>query len=227
VRKQLFYLNNNNLTAYAWASGNISVVREFQNDLYGQQEFSTYLAANAKVTAYLLVDLIEESFQRDTIPHVLGKARTTLIKRRLGQIFRDTPFRQGMVQGREKTGRKDDQILFSALTNPVLVKPWVDALIEKKVPLAGIFSLPLLSPILFKKFKLESGPLLLVSHQSSGLRQSYMQDGHVIFSRVTPVFDMRPEAVAETVTQELAKTRQFLASTRQLPIGSMINFSII
>jgi hypothetical protein len=227
VRKQLFYLNNNNLTAYTWASGNLSVVQEFQNDIYGQEEFSTYLAANSKVTSYLLIDLIEEAFQRDTIPHVIGNARKTLIKRRIGQIYRDTPFRQGMIQGREKTGRKDDQVLFSALTNPALVKPWVDALIEKNVPLAGVFSLPLLSPILFKKFKLPSGPLLLVTHQSSGLRQSYMQDGSLVFSRITPLFNLDPAAIAETVTQELAKTRQFLASTRQLPIGALINIAII
>ncbi|MGZ5819384.1 MAG: hypothetical protein ACXWJD_11630, partial [Burkholderiaceae bacterium] len=170
---------------------------------------------------------IEESFQRDTMPHVVGNARRTLIKRRIGQIYRDTPFRQGMIQGREKTGRKDDQVLFSALTNPALVKPWVDALIEKNVPLAGIFSLPLLSPILFKKLKLENGPLLLVTHQSSGLRQSYLQDGSLVFSRITPLLNLSSSAVAETVTQELAKTRQFLASTRQLPIGEMINIAII
>jgi hypothetical protein len=227
VRKQLFYLNNNNLTAYTWASGNLSVVQEFQNDLYGQEQFSAYLSANDKVTSYLLIDLIEEAFQRDTIPHVVGNARKTLIKRRIGQIYRDTPFRQGMIQGREKAGRKDDQVLFSALTNPALVKPWTDVLIEKNIPLAGVFSLPLLSPILFKKFKLPSGPLLLVTHQSSGLRQSYMQDGSLVFSRITPLFNLEPTAIAEAVTQELAKTRQFLASTRQLPIGAMINIAVI
>lgn len=227
MRKQFFYLNNNKLTAYAWAGGSLSIVQEFANDIIGQQEFAAYLTVNNNATSYLLVDLIEEAFQRDNVPHVVGNARKTLIKRRIGQIYRDTPFRQGMIQGREKTGRKDDQVLFSALTNPALVKPWVDALIEKSVPLAGVFSLPLLSPILFKKFGLPSGPLLLVTHQSSGLRQSYMQDGSLIFSRITPLFNLDSVAIAETVTQELAKTRQFLASTRQLPIGAMINIAIV
>jgi hypothetical protein len=161
------------------------------------------------------------------MPHVTGNARRTLIRRRISQIYRDTPFRQGTIQGREKTGRKDDQVLFSALTNPSLVKPWVDALVGKNVPLAGIYSLPLLSTILFKKFDLDSGPLLLVTHQSSGLRQSFLQDGNLIFSRVTPLFSMEPSAIAETVTQELAKTRQFLASTRQLPIGALIHIAIV
>ena len=227
MRKQLFYLNNSNVTAYTWTKGSLSIVQEFPNDLFGQEAFSAYLAGNDKATAYILVDLIEESFQRDTLPHVTGSARATLIKRRIGQIYRDTPFRQGMVQGREKTGRKDDQVLFSALTNPVLVKPWVDALVEKNIPLAGIFSLPLLSPVLHKKFKLDSGPLLLVTHQSSGLRQSYLQDGSLVFSRITPLSNQDPAAIADTVTQELAKTRQFLASTRQLPIGAMINIALI
>lgn len=227
MRKQLLYLDNNHLTAYAWAKGSLSVIQEFQNDAAGCEEFSTYLSDKKNIATYLLVDLIEEAFQRDTIPHVLGNARRTLIKRRIGQIYRDTPFRQGMIQGREKSGRKDDQVLFSALTNPDLVKPWVDALIRQRIPLAGIFSLALLSPILFKKINLNSGPLLLVTHQSSGVRQSYLQNGSLIFSRITPVSQLSPDAVAETVTQELAKTRQFLASTRQLPSGAMINIAII
>jgi hypothetical protein len=227
VRKQLLYLTNNQLTAYAWVKGDLCAIREFANDATGWQAFSSYLASQQGIPAYLLVDLIEEAFQRDTIPHVLGKTRATLIKRRLGQIYRDTPYRQGSIQGRDKGGRKDDLVLFSALTNPALPKPWVDAILEQRVPLAGIFSLALLSSVLFKYFGLGSAPLLLATHQSSGLRQSYFQDGTLRFSRLTPLSDLSPDAIAETATLEIGKTRQFLASTRQLPAGALIHIVIL
>ncbi len=227
MRKQLLYLTNNQLTAYVWVKGRLSALQEFSNDAEGWDAFSSYIAARQDSPAYLLVDLIEEAFQRDTIPHVFGKARTTLIKRRLGQFYRDTPFRQGSVQGRDKAGRKDDQVLFSALTNPALPRPWVDAILEQKVPLAGIFSVALLSSVLCKPLGLDDGPLLLITHQSSGLRQTYFQDGTLRFSRLTPLSELNPEALANTVALEIGKTRQFLASTRQLPVGAQIHIVVV
>lgn len=227
MRKQLLYLTNNQLTAYLWDKGSLSDGQGFRNDKEGWQAFTGYLADKQNIPTYLLIDLIEEAFQRDTIPHVLGKARRTLIQRRLGQLYQGTPFRQGSIQGREKDGRKDDQVLFSALTNAALPKPWTAAILAQSVPLAGIFSLALLSPILFKKLGLANGPLLLVTHQSSGLRQSYLQDGTLRFSRLTPLLNSSPDAFADTVAAEIAKTRQFLASTRQLPGGTLINIAIV
>lgn len=227
MRKQFFYLTNNQLSAYAWDKGSLVPIQDFTNTKIGKEEFFRYLENHQNTPAYLLVDLIEEAFQRDTIPHVLGKTRTTLIKRRLSQLYRDTPFRQGTLQGREKEGRRDDQVLFSALTNAALVKPWSDAILEQNVPLAGIFSLALLSAILFKKIGIAKGPALLVTHQASGLRQSYFQDGTLRFSRLTPLPHIEPGVIAETVTLETGKTRQFLASTRQVLAGSQMQIVIL
>jgi hypothetical protein len=227
VRKQLFYLTNHELHAYSWNGKNVLLNDIFENDENGWQRFTDYVAANKNLPAEILVDLIEEDFQRDSIPHTIGRARRALIERKLTQFYRDTPFRHATPQGREKDGRKDDRILFSALTNAELPKPWLNALLKHTVPVIGIYSLALLSQLLFDKLRLGKEPLLLVTHQSSGLRQSYFHDGYLHFSRLTPLLDQAPELLAESLIAESAKTRQFLASTRVLARGTKIQLVVI
>lgn len=235
MRKRLLYLTNDQLAAYEWERGGLTIGhalrlssgQAFPNDEAGWEAFSGHLAASPNIPVYLLADLVEEDFQRDSLPHVLGRARRKLVQRRLGQLYRDTPYRQAAPQGRETEGRKDDRMLFSALTNAGLLKPWLDAILEQRAPLAGIYSPPLLSAALVRKFGIASGHLLLTTHQSGGLRQSYFQGKYLKFSRLTPLTDHSPATVAETVARETAKTRQFLSSTRQLPRNEAMEVVIL
>ncbi|BAN34416.1 hypothetical protein SCD_n00569 [Sulfuricella denitrificans skB26] len=226
-RKQLFYLTNDQLTTYQGEKGNYSAGLSFPNDETGWEAFSRHLAGSQNTPTYLLADLIEEDFQLDSLPHVLGRSRRALIQRRLGQLYRDTPYRQAVQQGREEFGRKDDQMLFSALTNVELLKPWLNALMKQKVPLTGIYSPALLSTTLIKKLDLVSDNLLLVTHQASGLRQSFFQGSALKFSRLTTLPDHNPDTVADTTARETANTQQFLASARLLPRGKTLDAVIL
>ena len=227
MRRQVLYLTNTQLTYSMWQSGHLSSEQRFDNDEAGWQALSTRLALNKHVSTLLLIDLIEEDFQRETIPHVVGKTRATLIERRLQNLYRDTPFRNGARQGREKEGRKDDRMLFSAVTNAPLLKPWIDAILKEKVPLAGIYSVALLSTVMFAKLHAGNGPVLLITHQSGGLRQTYFHDGYLRFSRLTQLPSQEPEVVADVANVEMAKTRQFLANTRMLQRGEQIEIVVM
>ncbi len=223
MRKQLFYLANNQLTARLWQGGKLSEGRTFPNDEAGWKSLSNYLIKHLHTPIFLLMDLVEEDFQRDTIPHVYGGTRKNLIERRLQQLYRDTPFRHASTQGREKTGRKDDRILFNALTNASLIKPWMDTILAQQVPIAGIYSTALLSAGLFKQFQLGNEATLFITHQSAGLRQNFFQDGYLRFSRLTKLYSEIPEDVAEVTRVEVEKTRLFLSNARQLQRGEMLN----
>ena len=227
MRKRLLYLTNIRLTSYLWDGRILSDEAAFENDERGWRMFSDFLADADNLPASLLVDLIEEDFQRDTIPHVLGKARRTLIQRKLGQLYRETPYSHASFQGRDKEGRKDDRFLFSAITNVELPKPWLHALLRHKVPLAGIYSFALLSPLLFDKLEAGNGPTLLLTHQAGGLRQSYFHDGRLRFSRLTPLAEFSLDSFTDVVANETTKTRQFLASTRQLARGERVGIVIV
>jgi hypothetical protein len=227
LAKHLLYLTNNQLSTVIWDKGVLSVAQTFDNYASGYSKFAEYLSSTPKLPTFFLTDLIEEDFQRDSIPHVYGSARKNLIDRRLNSLYRDTPYRNASQQGRDKTGRKDDQMLFSALTNAQLLKPWVDALQNQKIDIAGIYSVALLNPYLFKRLNLGKQASLFVTHQSSGLRQSFFQDGYLRFSRLAPETAWSPESIAETTAIEIGKTRQFLASTRQLARGAPLEIVVV
>nr|WP_315467536.1 hypothetical protein [uncultured Undibacterium sp.] len=227
MAKHLLYLTNTQLSAAIWDKGELSSPQVFDNFATGWSKFADYLKHTTDLPAYFLTDLIEEDFHRESIPHVYGSAHKNLIERRLNALYRDTPYREASRQGREKEGRKDDQMLFSALTNPQLLKPWIDALQAHKIDIAGIYSVALLNPYLSKPLGLGKEASLIVTHQSSGLRQSFFQDGYLRFSRLAPETAWSAAAIADTTALEIGKTRQFLASTRQVARGAELQIVVI
>ncbi|OGQ98445.1 MAG: hypothetical protein A2505_06475 [Deltaproteobacteria bacterium RIFOXYD12_FULL_55_16] len=225
--KQLLYLTNDQLTACRWKNGSPSHLQIFPNDESGWADFSRQLAKSPGTPTWFLADLIEEDFQRTTLPHVLGSSRLALIQRHLDQLYRDTPYRHATLQGREDQGRKDDRMLFSALTNAELLKPWLSEILKQKIPLVGIYSPALLSALLIKKLALVSDNLLLVTHQSNGLRQSFLQGSELKFSRLTSLSDHTPYTVANTAASEATNTQHFLANSRLLPRGTTLEVVIL
>jgi hypothetical protein len=224
-RKHLFYLSSDQLTAYEWEGGKLGGGTVFANDRAGHDAFIDYLDAAPYAPAYLLADLIEEDFQRANLPHVTGRSGRQLLQRRLTQQYRETPYRHVRIQGRETEGRQDDIALLSALTNPSIVTPWVEALELMKMPLAGLYSATLMSVPLLKKLALQHEHLLLVTQQTAGLRQSYFLDGQLKFSRLTLAVDR--DGAPVNVARETGKTQQFLTSIRLLGRGDLLHTVIV
>ena len=225
-RKHLLYLASDRLDAWLWEGGKLSGPVSFNADITGLDAFKSYLAQHAATSAYLLADLVEEDFQRVLLPHVQGKAGRALLERRLLQLYRETPYRQATMQARSDEGRRDDIVLFSALTNPQLPQPWIAALEQLKVPLAGVYSVALLGASLVDSLQLrEHKHLLLVSQQSAGLRQSYFCDGQLKFSRLTLAVDREGQAV--NVGAETARTQQFLVSVRLMERGEVLHAVLV
>lgn len=221
----LLYLSSEQLHACQWRRGRLEHGPRFNHDSAGVDAFLDYLAEAPRAPVYLLCDLIEEDFQRQSLPHVGGRAGRRLRLRRLQQHYRETPLVQASVQGRDSGGRRDDLVLLSALTNPALLAPWLEALELLKAPLAGIYSSALLGPALLARLGLREEHLLLVSQQSGGLRQSYFRAGQLKFSRLTPDYDR--DGVAISVAGEAAKTQQFLTSIRLTGRGDLLHTVIV
>jgi hypothetical protein len=225
-RKHLLYLASERLDAWLWEGGKLSGPSSFSADQAGLDAFMDYLAQHVATPAWLLTDLVEEDFQRVLLPHVQGKAGRALLERRQLQLYRETPYRQATVQARSDEGRRDDIVLFSALTNPQLPQPWIAALEQLKMPLAGVYSVALLGTFLVDKLELrEHKHLLLVTQQSAGLRQSYFCDGQLKFSRLTLAVDREGQAV--DVGTETARTQQFLVSVRLMERGQVLHAVLV
>ena len=106
-----------------------------------------------------------------------------------------------------------------------MVTPWVDALEQLKLPLAGLYSTTLMSCELVRRLALKNEHLLLVTQQSAGLRQSYFHDGQLKFSRLTPSIDR--DGAPVNLTSETDKTQQFLTSIRLLARGAVLRTVIV
>jgi len=204
----LLLLSAHHFLAYTWTGDKITETQYFNNDTEGHAQFSNYLHQH-RYPASLLVDLIEEDFRSETVPHLRGRSRCELIERKFEQYYRNTPFRLASVQQRHSDGRRDDEMLFSALTNPQRLSVWLDIVLAKQIPLIGIYSLPYLSCGLIKAIKSEH-VLLLSWEKHAGLRQSYFKNQHLQFSRLTPL-DGHSSLLA-TVATETPRIKQYLTS---------------
>ena len=174
-----------------------------------------YLRETPLIPTYLFVDVVEEEFRLDTAPHVVGRDRRALINRKINRLFRNAPYYSAIRQGRETEGRRDDRYLFTALTNPGVISDLTELLAQHKVPLAGIYSLPLLSERLLPKIGASSANTLLVSMQSaSGLRQSFFRNGELKVSRLAKMPRLGTVPLGPHVLGELDKTRRYLNSLR-------------
>jgi hypothetical protein len=221
----LAYLCSGRLETWRWQRGVLSQGPVFTPDDGGIDAFADHMVALGRPPVHLLADLVEEDFHRLLLPHVRGRSGRNLLARRLQQHYRETPYRRAALQGREPehggaaSGRRDDIVLMSALTNPVTVQQWTEALTLVQAPLAGIWSAALLYAGLPPALGYTQEHILLVTWQSCGMRQSYFHDGQLKFSRLTPA---QSDCAGET-----ARTHQFLVSARLLERGDMLHVLVV
>lgn len=222
-RKILFFLSTDSFHAHVWKNGVLDTPYYFTNSAEGLERFSEFLQKH-RDPAYLLVDLIEEDFRQETVPHLTGANRQALILRKFEQYYRSTPFRLASLQQRQSEGRRDDELLFSALTNPARISAWLELLLLHNTPIVGIYSVPHASVPLIKD--IDSDHLLLLSwEKNAGLRQSYFLNKRLRFSRLTPI---NPNSTfAEAIATESARTHQYLQSLSLTPQGELLNVHII
>ena len=226
--KHLLYLTNQQLTALVWRSHRAVSVEMFDVDDAGVVAFSQYLEKQAGLPAYLMLDLIEEDFRLDTVPRVGGRDRATILARRLQQIYRGTPFRHAQLQGQEPDGRRDWRVLYTAITNSDLLHPWIAALQAHRIPLVGIYSAPLLVTGLLKALRPLTRHALIVSlHESAGLRQNYVRDGYLKFSRLTPLGDTTTSLLPHFIGEETERTWQYLNSLNHFAANEHLQVVIV
>jgi hypothetical protein len=215
--KRLLYFTANRVVLYRWAHRKLAIESSFANNEEGAAAFVTHLAGLPHSLFYLLVDIVEEDFHQENIPFVRGRDRVALLGRKLAQRYRDTSLSLALSLGYERTQRRDERMLLSAFTNNAQFQPWLEALREAEIPVVGVFSAALLAPAIAAKLGAKKAPLLLVTLQPAGLRQSYVENGKIRFSRLGPLEAndaADPKRVAEAFDRETTRVHQYLTATR-------------
>jgi hypothetical protein len=216
--KRLFYFGSREVTAYRWTRGELQREAAFAMNERGVADFSQYIAAKPDSLYYLLADVVEEDFFQENIPYVRGSDRSALLARKLSQRYRDASLAVPISLGSEiHAGRREERILYTSFTNAQQFQPWLEALRSRDAKVVGVFSVALLAAALGKKLGFKASRYVMVSLQSAGLRQSYVENGHIRFSRLGRVNLSDPHAIAHDCAAESLRTHQYLVNSRILP----------
>lgn len=228
MAKHFLYLTNDKMVALIWRGGAIVERDVFSATDADSKEFGDYLSRHREVPTYLVTDLIEEDFRIDTVPHLRGGDQEAILGRKLAQLYRASTFRHAIVQERESEGRRDDRVLYHAITNPDLVKPWLAVLEAAEVPLEAVSSSAVLSGRLPKELNVFFAHTLLVTIVPDfGLRQTYFQNKHIKFSRLTPIIYDEGQSVGTLIAAETSRTWQYLDSLRFFAGGDTLEVCIL
>lgn len=213
---------------YLFDGGELSQAYIFGADDAGLAAFSRCVADLESAPLGILVDVVEEEYRQDTIPHVSGADRRAVLERKFARLFRGTPYHHALHQGRLGTERRDDQVLLTAVTRPELLTPWLGILEQHKVPVAGISSLPILSEKLLRKIGATGTNVLLISLQkASGLRQSFFRDGMLKISRLAHMPRLGSVPFAAHLMGEVEKLRRYLNSLGLISADAPLNICIL
>ena len=214
ITRRFLYLNTHRVQAFARQRGELQPEGSFENNEEGLRAFAQYLAEHSKSHFSLLANIAEEGHVHETIPFLRGQDRQTLITRKIGQHFLGTALATAISLGYEKTQRKNEKLLLSALTNPAHFEPWLQRINSAEAPLAGIYTVAQLGGLLVKKLGLGGGRSLLLTVQDHSIRESYLVDGHAHFSRMAPLTDSSIAGIASAFGAEAGKLHQYLIGQR-------------
>ncbi len=222
------YLTNSRLVSMVTRGKRIASRREFDATAPAAAQFEPYLANLRREPVHLLTDLAEEDFRLDAIPHVGARDREAILARKLAQMFRNTPFRYAVVQGREPEGRRDDRVLYTAITNPEVLRPWLEAIERLRVPLGGIYSAAVFSSSLLPALNLLFPHTLLVTFTPGGaMRQTYFREQEIKFSRLTPIDPEEGQSLGTLISEETTRTWQYLDSLRHFAENDRLEVCVL
>jgi hypothetical protein len=216
--KRLCYFTSQRVTAFLSKGGALSKEAVFGMNQAGIREFAKYVAGAKGSMFSVLVDVVEEDFFQENIPWVHGADRRGLLSRKVAQRYRDASLAIPISLGSEThAGRREERILFTSLTNTQLLQPWIETLRSGNARVAGIFSVALAAAATVRRLGFKKGRYLMVSLQQAGLRQSYVENGRIRFSRLSRVSSSDPRVIAQDCATESARIYQYLLNTRILP----------
>ena len=217
VVERIFYVTASELTVLHCACGKVSSLARFELGDDGVAEFSDYINQDPDHPSAVMVDVIEEEFKIENAPHVTGGDRHRLLDRKAATLFRGLDFRSFQVIGRESGGRRDDQILFSAINKPEVLDSWIKAMQKARVPLTGVYSVSMLGTLLINKLKIKDDNTLLLTIQGGRLlRQSFFSNGKPKLSRLTPLASTDADSFVVGIVNEVDKMRRYLGRLQLL-----------
>jgi hypothetical protein len=226
--KRLCYLTSQQVTVYRWKKGELVREASFAMSEAGAGEFSRYVSGNPESLFYVLADVVEEDFFQENLPYVHGSDRRIMLARKLAQRYRDASLAVPISLGAEThAGRREERVLYTSFTNTQQFQPWLQVLRASKARVVGVFSVALVAASLGKRLGFKASRYVMVSLQQAGLRQSFIENGRIRFSRIVRVNFADPHAIAQDCAAESLRTHQYLVNSRILPREEVLDVLVL
>jgi hypothetical protein len=210
--KILLCISSAQTVAAQWRGGRLQRCETYTPDEDGLAAFGEFLKSTGRALAYVAADTVEEDYRFETLPHATGSDRTALLDRKIRQYYRGTRFVSALFLGRTRDKRRDDKYLFSALTNPSLMDPWLAAIEAHGYPVAGVYLASTLTAALLPVLNIRLPRVLIAAPHRSGLRLTFYRDGEFYSSRLTRVIPKDSDDAARMLATELSHTRMYLST---------------
>lgn len=225
--KLLIAISAQDTTVADWRGRQILECRTYPNDEAGVAAFKEFLAQADGAPAHIVVDAVEEDYRFESLPHTTGGDRAAIVGRKLRQHYRNSPYISASLIGRDAGKRRDDRFLFSALTNPDLITEWLQAVIARGLPVAGIYLLPMVTATLVERLDQKAANLLVVAQHAGGLRLTFFRDRQFRLSRLTRGDSGRAENRVRYFAEEISNTRLYLHALRTMTLDEPVTVLLV
>lgn len=226
--KRILLINFEGLSVYSLHKKLLIHIAKFSDEDSGYESFCHYLSDNPKSPVTLLVDSIAEDFLVESVVHVRPFDRREYLNRKSSQHFRGTDYRSGEIIGRETSERRNDRVLFSAISKNQYLDPWVRVLLQEQIPIRSITTPAFALCKVATEFSLlTSKTVLLVNWELSGIRQTYIFDGKTIFSRLTPLPHDLSTNLATAIIDSCNQSKAYLERIELLQYDQLLDVHII
>lgn len=178
-------------------------------------------AKDTKAGISILVDVIDQTCNLQSLPAVSRLSVGKLVESRLRKDFAPTDLKGAILMGREKTGRQDWNYIFVSAPLSEGLEEWINFFSNFPNEIKGIFMLPVESVSLVKRLetlnpgKEKSRWQFLVSHNRlGGFRLNVYLEGKLFFTRLVHAsLEHSPEMLAGSLEQEILNTLEYLRRT--------------
>jgi len=209
--KRVILMNFDGLIVYGLHEGALTQLHRYEHEDQDFKNFRTYLASVPRSPVTIIVDSIAEDFAVESVAHPSFSDRKSPLKRKLNQHFRGVEYACATIFGREKKGRKDDRVLFSALTKSDFLSKWIKCLILEHVPIVSVTSPAYAIPEMAREYGFfTTANVLLVNWEASGLRQTFFSNERALFSRLIPATDEKDEDLVELIRTSSVQSKEYL-----------------
>lgn len=186
------------------------------------------LREGRKKPVYVLYDMLEQQYKKETVPKLSPLDKRAYIARKLKVVFPSNPMRaayflkgeaeENLLQG--KTKDEGTPYIFASIPNVMQFDIIYDAIKKSELQLQAIGFLPVEATGLINKLgasKLTGGikakwNVLLSVHESGGLRQIITKNGELALTRLTAISsdESNPDAWGREAAQEFKSTLSYL-----------------